>query len=516
MLPSFKVDVGGEDARAGRPALPPAVAAGAGAQVIQLPFEPTAKQLEAATACLDPDARIIALDGAYRSGKTQVAGRLLVEWAIEQPAVYLVARATYRTLKDSTQRAMLRGDGSLPPLIPPEAVERYRASDETVVLRNGAEILFRSLEADQPEKLRGLTLAGALIDQAEELDDGVAGEGVFDTILGRLSDPRGPRKLIVLSNPAGLTHWLYQRVINPGTRDRRVRHVQFRLTDNPHLTADYVADMVATKETRPHWYRSFVLGEWGAFEGQAYAEFDEQVHVVDPFEVPEWWQRFESMDHGAANPTAWLAWAADDDGNVVVFGEHYEAGRLVSHHAQRVLELRQGWHPAEARGRVTVWADPSTGAKFGTSRWGEAASVQTEYAEHGIALTGANNDRAAGYARLLELLHVEQGRPGPTWSRVAGGDAAPRMFVFSTCRQLIAQLKSAPVAADGVAAGLAVDANWESAHGHAHAAARYGAMSRPRGADTPEEPLDDPRAEMFWRFSRERESRPKPRRFSVV
>jgi hypothetical protein len=40
-------------------------------------------------------------------------------------------------------------------------------------------------------------------------------------------------------------------------------------------------------------------------------------------------------------------------------------------------------------------------------------------------------------------------------------------------------LKSAPVAVDGIDAGEAVDKRWESEHGHAIAAARYGAMSRP-------------------------------------
>ena len=131
-----------------------------GAVVIYLPYNPTAKQLEAARACNDPHGRVISLDGAYRSAKTQAAGRVLAEWALREPAVYLVARATYRSLKDSTQRAMLHGDGSLPPLIPPEAVAQYRASDELVRLHNGAEILFRSLEVNDVEKLRGLTLGG--------------------------------------------------------------------------------------------------------------------------------------------------------------------------------------------------------------------------------------------------------------------------------------------------------------------------------------------------------------------
>jgi hypothetical protein len=41
-------------------------------------------------------------------------------------------------------------------------------------------------------KILNLSPAGVLVDQIEELDPGDAGERVFDTLLGRLSDPRAP------------------------------------------------------------------------------------------------------------------------------------------------------------------------------------------------------------------------------------------------------------------------------------------------------------------------------------
>jgi hypothetical protein len=49
--------------------------------------------------------RVVTAGGAIRSGKTQACGRLIVEWAVEKPATYLVARSTYRSLKDTTQKA---------------------------------------------------------------------------------------------------------------------------------------------------------------------------------------------------------------------------------------------------------------------------------------------------------------------------------------------------------------------------------------------------------------------------
>jgi adenine/guanine phosphoribosyltransferase-like PRPP-binding protein len=61
-------------------------------------FEPNPRQVVAARAAVDPAARVVVLDGAIRSGKTQAAARVLLEWAVEMPAVYLVARASYRSL----------------------------------------------------------------------------------------------------------------------------------------------------------------------------------------------------------------------------------------------------------------------------------------------------------------------------------------------------------------------------------------------------------------------------------
>lgn len=78
--------------------------------------------------------------------------------------------------------------------------------------------------------------------------------------------------------------------------------------------------------------------------------------------------------------------------------------------------------------------------------------------------------------------------------------------MFSSCRHLIEQLKSAPVAADGVDAGEAIEPKWASAHGHAVDAARYGALSRPSPSEEPPPPLTDERAEALRRsFEAEQE-----------
>jgi hypothetical protein len=55
----------------------------------------------------------------------------------------------------------------------------------------GSEILFRVLEETNISKLLNITAGAFLIDQAEELNAGEAGEQIFGTPLERLSDPSG-------------------------------------------------------------------------------------------------------------------------------------------------------------------------------------------------------------------------------------------------------------------------------------------------------------------------------------
>jgi hypothetical protein len=66
-------------------------------------------------------------------------------------------------------------------------------------------------------------------------------------------------------------------------------------------------------------------------------------------------------------------------------------------------------------------------------------------------------------------------------------------------------LKSAPVALDGEHAKEAVDRKWESDHGHAVAAFRYGAMSRPSPSDEPKVRPGETDRQRVWRLIEEQE-----------
>jgi hypothetical protein len=462
------------------------------------PFWRTERQNELAHAWNDPACTRLLASGAIRSGKTQAAGRLLVETALRQPALYLVARATYRELKDSTQRAMLHGDGGLPPLIPPEAVEVYRASDEQVKLRNGGEIIFRSLEENATEKIRNLSLGGVLVDQVEELRF-AEGERLYDELLGRLSDRRGPRKFLGVANPAGLDHWLYKRFIEKP--DPKSRVVHFLLTDNADkLEPEYVQDLLATQHTRPGWYATFVLGQWGAIQDAAYVI--EDAHKIAGFRLEDSHDRYEAADYGF-NGAPWALCATDYEGNLIFVDMIYEKDLLASEMAVRVHTKRASWGAGN-----DTHMDPSVWHRTGSvNRWGAPAMLADEFTDNGIRLQKANNDPRAGMARLRELLKLDPMHVFPPWHPLRGQPGAPRVFFTPKVQRLVDELRSAPLQPeDKRDGGEIVDPVWESRNGHAAAMARYAVMVKAEASTEPKPVETDMRQRAINDFLEERES----------
>jgi hypothetical protein len=253
-------------------------------------------------------------------------------------------------------------------------------------------------------------------------------------------------------------------------------------------------------------------GDWSAFLGAAYKL--EAAHIVPWFDVPAQWERFEFMDHGVANPTAWYLCAVDYDGNLIVVDEHYQGETLVSEHAQIILKRRPLWYPEWVDGdgylqdqAPRVFADPSVTHKQGwTTKHGVPASIATEYYEQSdgqIVLIGGNNDRQAGHARIKELLKLDPNHRFPEWHPLAGQLGAPRLFFTTACENLTEQLQGAmlePLDSGRRDAGEVVAGAWEASVGHAHAALRYGILTWPDASERPIPVPDDPRVALMQRY----------------
>jgi hypothetical protein len=58
-----------------------------------------------------------------------------------------------------------------------------------------------------------------------------------------------------------------------------------------------------------------------AAEGVAFGEFSEDIHVCKPFPIPEFWNKWRSVDNGYTDPFAWYWFAVDTDGIVYIYRE---------------------------------------------------------------------------------------------------------------------------------------------------------------------------------------------------
>lgn len=446
------------------------------------PFQPTRKQQEFYRACADPTAEEILFDGSIRAGKTQACCKQLIAWAWRHGGRYLVARKTYPELVDSTMAVMLRGEGGLPASCPEELMmggslaRAYRAGERTLTLANGAEILFRNLESAEEgrAKLRNISLNAAFIDQVEELTEEAFAE-FYEELCGRLSDSRGPQKMILAANPGPSDHWVYRRFIDPDTRHDQTRYIHCTLYDNEeNLDEKFFASRIRTQQHNPEYFRRMILGEWGVFSGSRFKCWDETKHVIEPFDIPSHWEIMEGIDYGSASPFAVVWVAIDPLERWYVFAEHFEREWPLSAHARKIKEVRERHIVAPS----VSWLDPSCWRSERT----EWESIATELADLGIYGAKAQNERLAGWARLEELMTEEVYDPSL-------GVKTPRLQIFNTCRNLIKELPNLRYkeGTDDV----------EKRNDHASDALRYVVMSRPPVPSEPQKEEDYDRRTLY-------------------
>jgi hypothetical protein len=142
------------------------------------------------------------------------------------------------------------------------------------------------------------------------------------------------QQLLMATNPGPPTHHLKQRA-DAG----RCRMLYSTHEDNPRLYQGgewteygrtYLARLDTLTGARYHRMR---WGKWVSAEGLVYEGWDESVHVVDPFPVPDSWVRWVSVDFGYTNPFVAQLFVEDPDGRLYLMREWVRSRMLVEDHA---------------------------------------------------------------------------------------------------------------------------------------------------------------------------------------
>ena len=326
-------------------------------------------------------------------------------------------------LRDTTQKTFFE-------FCPPDWYSQenggvWNKSENYLKLYNGSEIIFRHLDTISEKELLSLNLGWFGIDQAEEIP-----ETVFSILQSRLRKNEVARRYgFLICNPSG-HNWLW-RDFHPESKDRSPRsfYVESTTYDNiKNLPEGYIRDM--EERYSPEMVKRFLYGSWDVFEGQVFVEFDSKVHVIDPFDIPNGWEKLISIDHGLVNPTAVLWGAVDKDGNIFIYDEHYSAGKPVSFHAGKIKQKT-----GKQEISLTI-IDPSTQAKT-REKDGFPFSVIQEYNDYGIYPVAGNNDVSASINRIKEFLKIVPNRPHPIKHDQIG---SPRLFITRNCEHTIEEI----------------------------------------------------------------------------
>lgn len=245
---------------------------------------------------------------------------------------------------------------------------------------------------------------------------------IYEECRMRVVDKRG--EIFGTMTPLkGLT-FLYDEIYLNRKNNPEIWYEFMEWADNPYLSKKEIALLETTMDETDLQSRRY--GKFCTREGLVYPEFDESVHVIDPFPLPEAWQDTISIDPGLKNPLSAHWYAVDFDGNVYVVAEHFEAGRDIDHHAKAIdgMSRRLGWK-RNGDGSLSALIDSAAGQRTLAAE----KSVSELFRERGICVNpNVNKQLFSGIACVKSYLSRK--------------NQMPNLYIFKGCVNLIRELKS--------------------------------------------------------------------------
>ena len=268
---------------------------------------------------------------------------------------------------------------------------------------------FKSCDQGR-EKFQGSSLDFVWFDEEPPYD-------VYQECRMRVLDRKG--EIFGTMTPLkGLT-WVYNEIYLNNKHDDNVWYIQMEWADNPYLDENEVEAM--SKSLSQEELESRRYGKFLQCGGMVYNEFDEAIHVIEPFDVPKQWYDTISIDPGLNNPLS-AHWYARD--NVYVIAEHFDKGKDVSYHAQRIKEIskRLDWH--YHNGKLSALIDSAASQRTLAS----SKSVVELFYENDILVNPkVNKDMFSGINKVKSFFKDAKGQA--------------HLFIFKNCRNLIEEIK---------------------------------------------------------------------------
>lgn len=287
--------------------------------------------------------------------------------------------------------------------------------------RNGSRIIIGGFKDEKDiEKYLGIEYDVIVIEECTQISS-TKKEKLRGSL--RTSKPNWRPRIYLSTNADGIgLQWFKQMFVEPFRKGIQKLTRFFDVTHiyNPFINPEYQAWLDSL--TGPLG-KAWKDGDWDAFAGMAFPQWNHERHVVQPFEIPAHWLKWRATDWGFASPfcTLWLT-KDPDTRRIYVYRELYSANMTDRQQARAIRDMSP-----DAETYFIHYADPSLWER--KNREGQVYSTADEYRAEKVILTKADNDRLSGKRKVNNLLaDLADGEPG--------------LQIFETCPHLIDQMGS--------------------------------------------------------------------------
>lgn len=194
---------------------------------------------------------------------------------------------------------------------------------------------------------------------------------------------------------------------------------------NEFLSAKDRARFEKLKKENYEDYKTTGLGMPGMPQGHYFNEFNKQIHIIEPFEIPSHWKKYIAIDYGM-DMTAVLWIARDTEGNAYVYRELHEPDLIISEACKKIKEMNNNEKYECIYAPRDLW----------NRRQETGKSVADIFANNQMPLVQTNVDRIAGWLATKEWLKIIETKDIETGEM----RRTSKLKIFNTCINLVKYL----------------------------------------------------------------------------
>ena len=367
--------------------------------------------------------KYICYGGARGGGKSHVSRIKMCLLALNYSGIQILLLR--RTLKELRENHVLQ----LQKLLKNIAV--YKENTKEFLFPNGSRIVLGYCDNEKDVlQYQGQAYEVIVLEEATHFT-----EFQFQTLTesnrmsGNMVEQFKPR-MYFTCNPGGVGHmWVKRLFIDRDYKGKEkpedYKFIPSLVYENKYLMErdpGYVEALENLPEDRK---QAMLYGNWDVFDGQFFREFKRSVHVIEPFQMPEHWNRYIAIDYGL-DMFAVLFIAIDTKGKAYVYNEIHKSNLIVSEAVQTLKSyMRQNKYKY-------IYAPPDL---WNRNRDTGKSTAELFY-EGGVDLTKASNNRISGWLNVKEWLRVKKVRHEQTGELYEDSD----LKIFNDCLNLIKYL----------------------------------------------------------------------------